>query len=335
MRKEGTKITKQKSLIEIRTGSDSDIPRIKKAYDFLEDIDISYSPRILSAHRTPDRMAKEARNLSKDGFMVSIAAAGGSAHLPGMSASETMVPVVGLPVKTSSFEGWDSLFSIIQMPNGVPVGTVGIGQAESAAILAVQIAYNNNIDVRNKIRKYRGIEGELSNDLKTVPLVGVIKPKEIEVDEAKCGGMISLMKKLGLKVKEFDVDLDEARSVLSDIEDEGAMAIIAIGDLERADFSKLIAGYTDLATIGLIVREGKVREEIFDSFLYYTDEEGGPVLGMGIKRYRNAALYAAQIAGMFVSEIRKKVGAFRSELALSVEDKDLQVKSEGVKTFIN
>ncbi|MCL5020476.1 MAG: AIR carboxylase family protein, partial [Bacteroidetes bacterium] len=92
----------QGALIEIRTGSDSDIPKISEAYEFFESVGIPYSPRILSAHRTPQVMAAEAMRLSDNGFFVSIAAAGGLAHLPGMTASETVLPVVGLPVTTSN-----------------------------------------------------------------------------------------------------------------------------------------------------------------------------------------------------------------------------------------
>jgi len=129
------------SYIEIRTGSDSDIPRIKEAYEFLDALQIPYTPRILSAHRTPDVMAKKAQELESEGFRVSIGAAGGSAHLPGMTASETFVPVIALPVRTSTLDGVDSLYSMVQMPNGIPVGCVGIGDAKAAAELAVKIAY--------------------------------------------------------------------------------------------------------------------------------------------------------------------------------------------------
>ena len=101
--------------IEIRTGSDSDMPKISRAYKFLESLDIPFSSRILSAHRTPAEMMYAAKQLEEQGYSVSIAAAGGSAHLPGMTASETLVPVVGLPVKTTSLAGIDSLLSLIHI----------------------------------------------------------------------------------------------------------------------------------------------------------------------------------------------------------------------------
>ena len=159
----------EKSKIEIRVGSSSDILKIKGAFDFLDSVGIPYSftgdqyrGGIISAHRTPDVMIEEARALENNEYLVSIAAAGGSAHLQGMTASETLIPVVGIPVETSFLGGVDSLLSVIQMPEGVPVGCVGIGQVESAAILAAQIAYVNNFEVRNRIREKRDIQRELS-----------------------------------------------------------------------------------------------------------------------------------------------------------------------------
>ena len=341
----------QKSLIEIRTGSNSDIPKVKSAYEFLESVDISYSPRILSAHRTPQIMTSEAQKLEGNGFLVSIAAAGGSAHLPGMTASETLLPVVGLPVQTSNLDGQDSLYSIIQMPDGIPVGTVGIGQSESAAILAAQIAYNNNPEVRNRIRVYRGLEGKLPNGLTNVPLIGIVKPVGIEVDEHKYGEMISLMEEFGLQKREYDlsvVDFDGTKVIAREMENEGAMALITIGALDDEDttnyFPRFIAENTDLPTIGLPIARGfagsntYIENDIFHSMLCYCDSEekteGYPVAGMGINRYTNAGLYAGQIAGLFVPEIRDKVRKYRENLASTVEDKDARIQREGIKPFL-
>ena len=97
-------------MIEIRTGSDSDILKMKDAYDYLEEHQIEYSPRILSAHRTPSAMVEAAQNLSEDGFRVSVCAAGGAAHLPGMTASETLVPVVGLPIMLVLYKDWTHFY---------------------------------------------------------------------------------------------------------------------------------------------------------------------------------------------------------------------------------
>ena len=341
----------QNNLIEIRTGSDSDIPKVRSAYEFLKSVGVSYSPRILSAHRTPQAMASEAQKLEDNGFRVSIGAAGGSAHLPGMTASETLLPVVGLPVQTSNLNGQDSLYSIIQMPNGIPVGTVGIGQSESAAILAAQIAYNDNPQVRNRIRVYRGLEGKLPDGLTNVPLIGILKPVGIEVDKHKYGEMISLMEGFGLQKIEYDlsvVDFDGVKVIAKEMENKGAMALITIGTLDDEDTTNYFPGFiaegTDLPTIGLPITKDfagsnpYIEKDIFHSMLCYCDSEekteGYPVAGMGINRYANAGLYAAQIAGLFVPEIRDKVRAYRKELALTVREKDVRIQREGIEAFL-
>jgi 5-(carboxyamino)imidazole ribonucleotide mutase len=120
-------------------GSDSDLAVMNKAAEFLDRIGIPYETTIVSAHRTTKRMVSYAENAKKRGILVIIAGAGGAAHLPGMISSITNLPVIGVPIKTSSLDGLDSLLSIAQMPSGVPVATVAIDGAKNAAILACQI----------------------------------------------------------------------------------------------------------------------------------------------------------------------------------------------------
>jgi 5-(carboxyamino)imidazole ribonucleotide mutase len=125
--------------VAVVMGSDSDWPVMKAAADVLAEAGVEYHADIVSAHRTPDKMftfAKEARNA---GFEVVIAGAGGAAHLPGMIASATTLPVIGVPIALKQLDGMDSLLSIVQMPSGVPVATVGIGQAKNAGLLALRI----------------------------------------------------------------------------------------------------------------------------------------------------------------------------------------------------
>lgn len=143
--------------IEIRVGSDSDLPKIQEMFVIFDQIDIDYELRILSAHRTPHEMMAKAQALAEEGFAVCIGSAGGSAHLPGMTASETPIPVVALPVKTSYLDGLDSLLSMVQMPTGIPNGAVGINHAKSAALAAVQIAYLGDELVMQKICSLRHI----------------------------------------------------------------------------------------------------------------------------------------------------------------------------------
>lgn len=121
-------------------GSESDLPVMKDAAEVLDQLGVAYEMTIVSAHRTPERMFSYANEAAGRGIKVIIAGAGGAAHLPGMTASVTPLPVIGVPVKSSnSIDGWDSILSILQMPNGVPVATVALNAAKNAGILAAQI----------------------------------------------------------------------------------------------------------------------------------------------------------------------------------------------------
>jgi 5-(carboxyamino)imidazole ribonucleotide mutase len=143
-------------LVGIIMGSDSDLPVMQPAADFLESIGISYELTVVSAHRTPQRMMDYAKGARKRGLKVIIAGAGGAAHLPGMVASLTSLPVIGVPVKSSnSIDGWDSVLSILQMPAGVPVATVALNGAKNAGILAAQIIGSSDMEIGNKIEAYK------------------------------------------------------------------------------------------------------------------------------------------------------------------------------------
>src|SRR6185369_11880101 len=120
-------------------GSDSDLPVMQAAVDVLAEFGVPYEVRIVSAHRTPDVMTEYARTAAERGLRVIVAGAGGAAHLPGMTASMTPLPVIGVPVPLQHLDGLDSLLSIVQMPDGIPVATVGVGKARNAGLLAVRI----------------------------------------------------------------------------------------------------------------------------------------------------------------------------------------------------
>ena len=132
-------MNKEKAVFAIVMGSDSDWPTMKHAATILDDFGINYKAEVVSAHRTPDLMYSFASDAESNGFKVIIAGAGGAAHLPGMIASKTNLPVLGVPIKTTYLEGKDSLLSIVQMPKGVPVATVAIDNSTNAALLAIQI----------------------------------------------------------------------------------------------------------------------------------------------------------------------------------------------------
>ena len=141
--------------IGIIMGSDSDLPIMQAAALMCEEFGIEYELTIVSAHRTPKKLTEYSTTAAKRGLKVIIAGAGGAAHLPGMVASMTPLPVIGVPVKTSSLDGLDSLLSIVQMPGGVPVATVAINNAKNAGILAAQIIGSSDANVLQKISDYK------------------------------------------------------------------------------------------------------------------------------------------------------------------------------------
>ena len=136
-------------------GSDSDLPTMEKAIAVCQDFDVPHEVAIISAHRTPERMVDYARNAHTKGLKVIIAGAGGAAHLPGMVASLTPLPVIGVPVTTRQLNGVDSLYSIVQMPRGIPVATVAIGNAQNAGLLAVQILATADSKLQRQVEEYR------------------------------------------------------------------------------------------------------------------------------------------------------------------------------------
>ena len=141
--------------VGIIMGSKSDLPVMKAAKEFLDEIGISCELKIVSAHRTPELMIDYAQNASVRGLKVIIAGAGGAAHLPGMTASMTSLPVIGVPIKSSnSIDGWDSILSILQMPNGIPVATVALNAAKNAGILAARIIGSFDKSIQEKLDAY-------------------------------------------------------------------------------------------------------------------------------------------------------------------------------------
>jgi len=142
-------------LVAVIMGSDSDLEVMKDACSLLEELNVSYEVSIVSAHRTPERMFNYAKSAKDRGIEVIIAGAGGAAHLPGMVASLTTLPVIGVPIRSSALNGLDSLLSIVQMPPGVPVATVAINGAKNAALLACQILAIKHKDIDERLSKYR------------------------------------------------------------------------------------------------------------------------------------------------------------------------------------
>lgn len=150
-----TLITEKKPMAAVIMGSDSDFPTLKGCIKLLKEFGVEVEIMVCSAHRTPDKASEFAKNAEANGFDVIIAAAGKAAHLPGVLAAYTVLPVIGIPIKSSTMDGLDSLLSIVQMPSGIPVATVAIDGAENAALLAVQILSAGYKELRNKMREYK------------------------------------------------------------------------------------------------------------------------------------------------------------------------------------
>jgi len=145
-----------KVVVSIVMGSDSDLPVMQEAANMLEQFNVGYELDVVSAHRTPEKLFEFSKNAHKRGIQVIIAGAGGAAHLPGMVASMSPLPVIGVPIKSSnSIDGWDSILSILQMPGGVPVATVALNGAKNAGILAAQIAATASPEIQDAIIDYK------------------------------------------------------------------------------------------------------------------------------------------------------------------------------------
>ena len=152
----------KKPLVAIIMGSDSDWPVMKNAAQMLADFGVAYEAKVVSAHRTPDLMFQFAENAASDGYQIIIAGAGGAAHLPGMVAAKTTLPVLGVPVPSKHLQGQDSLLSIVQMPKGIPVATFAIGDAgaANAGLFAVSILANHDADLAKKLAEFRAKQSD-------------------------------------------------------------------------------------------------------------------------------------------------------------------------------
>ncbi|MCL6589663.1 MAG: 5-(carboxyamino)imidazole ribonucleotide mutase [Firmicutes bacterium] len=169
--------------VGIIMGSDSDLHIMREAAGVLEELDVDYEIHIVSAHRTPDKMYQYAKSAAGRGISVIIAGAGGSAHLPGMVASLSPVPVIGVPIKTASMNGLDSLLSILQMPAGVPVATVPVNGGIVAGLLAARMLGASEPEIRRKLVRMEGIQAEGDEDFP-----GIKDKDKLEIDARRYSG---------------------------------------------------------------------------------------------------------------------------------------------------
>ena len=163
-----------KPVVGIIMGSESDLKIMQEAADVLKDLGVDFELTVVSAHRTPDRMMEYANTAKERGLKVIVAGAGGAAHLPGMVASVTTLPVIGVPIKSSnSIDGWDSVLSILQMPSGVPVATVALNGAKNAGILAAQIIGSSDKTVSDKLVAFKKeLKAKVENSVREIKIAG-------------------------------------------------------------------------------------------------------------------------------------------------------------------
>jgi len=152
--------------VAVIMGSISDRDTMEKATELLDELGIYYEIKVLSAHRTPDLLFEYIEQIEEKGYKVIIAGAGGAAHLPGVIASQTLLPVIGVPIETKVMGGLDSLLSMVQMPGGVPVATMGIGNAKNAGLMAARILAISNIELRKKLENYKKAMVQKVKDIK-------------------------------------------------------------------------------------------------------------------------------------------------------------------------
>lgn len=169
-----------KTTVSIILGSDSDLPIIKEAPITLDEFNITWEISIISAHRDPERLKAYIRGFKERGVKIIIAGAGGAAHLPGVIASQTTLPVVGIPIETKALGGVDSLYSIVQMPSGIPVATVAINGAKNAALLAIEILAISDPKLQTQLLSYRkDLAKAVQNKTKKLNQIGIKKYLEI------------------------------------------------------------------------------------------------------------------------------------------------------------
>jgi 5-(carboxyamino)imidazole ribonucleotide mutase len=331
--------------IEIRTGSDSDIPKIKDCYGVLDALGLAFSPRILSAHRTPDRMVKQAGRLAAEGFLVSIAAAGGSAHLPGMTAAETTRPVIGIPVRSSIFNGLDSLLSIIQMPEGVPTGSVGIGDASNAGLCAAKIAALHYTEILPVLRRYMGLEQLTSSASDKGKAVAVFNAAGAKHADA-VASTTDMLTSFGLDVRVYSPrDAADGMTIMTSLDRQATDTgvVIALCDvMDSGTVPASIGAATHLPVIGLpllpraeehdpVVVLERLQEYVLHRPL---GRPANGMVSMGINRIKNTVLYALQILATVHEPLTQALLEYRKNQRNDVVVKDNRLIEEGIGSYL-
>ena len=319
--------------VAIIMGSDSDFKVMAEAIPVLEKNNIAYDIRITSAHRTPDEMALFAKKAKENGYDVIIAGAGGAAHLPGMTASITGVPVLGVPIRTRGLDGIDSVLSILQMPAGIPVATMGINNAKGAAELAVKMlsrADSKTVQIRYDERKIT--KEDMDVVVNTLAIYGlhaefITDVKGLGAQEAQIGQDTQVVEEKQV-VKEKQV-LQEAQGVnMTKKADRNtnAIGVVNLGDRTLVELEALAkeAPHLPLLTMpvkGNVFADFAGAQESMRS-IWLASNNTLPIAMLAVNGFQNAGIMMAKIAGIHEPEIYRRVIEEQEQLRKQVKEKD-------------
>ena len=281
--------------VAVIMGSDSDFKVMEQALSVFENHDIDYDVRITSAHRTPEEMFHFAKEAKGNGYRLIIAGAGGAAHLPGMVASITSLPVIGVPVRTRAMDGMDSALSILQMPGGVPVATVGINNAKGAAELAVKMLFC-----------YDKVEEMASPSIKIIY-------NESDIDSEGLDKVVETLHFYGLQH-----EVGEST--------KNAMAVLNLADTRLEELSELIEDASSLPVITVPVKGNVLHDfsralQVVENVCQISNNSL-PLAMLAVNGYQNAGIMMAKIAGIHNQEIYERVANQQERLRQQVIEKD-------------
>ena len=319
-----------KHRVGIIMGSDSDFPIMEKAITIFEEQGIDYEVRIISAHRTPKEMLNYAEEAKERGYDIIIAGAGGAAHLPGMTASMCSLPVIGVPVRSRSMDGVDSVLSILQMPAGIPVATVGVNNARGAAKLAVRM-----------LHCYDSVDNVKENGEQVQPHVKIVFDEK-DSSREDLAKVIETLAFYGLGHEMIDIiatnkEFASLRDKLETAKEDGAIAILNLANIAYAVVEE-IHGVTTLPVLFVPIKSNVAEQtDEFEQALQTVEdiykmsnkinEHDSPLAVLAVNGYQNAGIMLARIAGIHSTEIYNRVTNHLEELRVMVTKKDADMSA--------
>ena len=319
-----------KHRVGIIMGSDSDFPVMEKAITIFEEQGIDYEVRITSAHRTPKEMLSYAEEAKERGYDIIVAGAGGAAHLPGMTASMCSLPVIGVPVRSRSMDGVDSVLSILQMPAGIPVATVGVNNARGAAKLAVRM-----------LHCYDSVDNVKENGEQVQPHVKIVFDEK-DSSREDLAKVIETLAFYGLGYEMIDItatnkEFASLRDKLETAKEDGAIAILNLANIAYAVIEE-IHGVTTLPVLFVPIKSNVAEQtDEFEQALQTVEdickmsnkinEHDSSLAVLAVNGYQNAGIMLARIAGIHSTEIYNRVTNHLEELRVMVTKKDADMSA--------